>query len=184
MQEDNNQETGWTFKTESNSSTPYQPVGGSSHKDSPIQWSASEYVANPRGTGWFLGLTALSVLVAALIFMITRDVVSTVAVLLIGLAVGIFSARKPKVLNYTINDRGIQIGIKQYPYAMFRSFSILQKGSFGSIYLMPLKRFMPPIEIHFELNDQERITSTLADYLPFEERSPDLVDTLFERLRF
>jgi len=184
MQEDDNQEAGWTFKRESSAPTEYQPVGASHKPSSSVEWSASEYVANPRNASWFLGLIFLSFFASAVIYMISRDVISTIAILFLGLAVGIFSAHKPKVLDYTVDEKGIKIGHKHYAYSTFRSFSILGKAGFGSIYLMPLKRFMPPIEIHFSLVDQESIVSILGDYLPFEERKPDLVDNLFDRLRF
>jgi len=183
MQEDNNQQAGWAFKPEVSSGAS-QPMPSSQTGGEKVAWSASEYVANPRGTTWFIGLAGLSLLIATIIYLVSSDWISTIAILVLGIAVGVFSSRKPRVLEYSVDQKGIQVGDKHYPYAMFRSFSIMEKGIFGSIYLMPLKRFMPPIEAHFDLKDQPKITAVLGDYLPFEERSPDFVDTLSDRLRF
>jgi len=149
-----------------------------------VQWTASEFVAHNKNASWY-GLLALgAVLLAAIIYFITHDTISAGIIVLVALLLGISAARKPRVLHYQVNGGGLAIGEKFYPYAEFKSFSVMQEGAFSSIMFLPLKRFMPPISIYYDPKDEERIVDVLSFYLPMEARAHDLVDSLIKRIRF
>lgn len=149
-----------------------------------IEWTASEYAASPKNAGWFLALAAGSVLLAVVIYLLTSDIISTVVILILGIIVGVFAARQPQVLPYAVDSNGIQVGPKFYPYNAFKSFSVADDQAIGFIQLMPLKRFMPPLTIHYDPADEDKIATTLAAYLPFEEHRRDVVDSITRRFRF
>ena len=148
------------------------------------EWTASEYVANPKNKSWFSLLAAASIFVAAIVYVVTRDLISTSVTIILGILLGIFAARQPRTLQYRIDSKGIHIGQKFYEYAGFKSFSVAHEHAMAYISLMPLKRFMPPLAIHYDVQDEDKIVQTLADYLPFEEHKPDMVDSLTRRIRF
>jgi hypothetical protein len=83
-----------------------------------------------------------------------------------------------------VDNSGIHIGAKFYPYVSFKSFSVAQEHAIGYISLMPLKRFMPPLVVHYAPEDEDRIANTLADYLPYEDHKTDMVDNFTRRIRF
>jgi hypothetical protein len=141
-----------------------------------VSWTASEYAANPKNVGWFMLLGLATIVLGAATYLITHDVISTIAICIFGIIVGVFAARKPHVLDYRVDSRGIQIGQKYYPYNTFKAMSYVS--------LLPLKRFMAPIAIHYSPDDEENILNTLADYLPYEDHKPDMVDNLSRRVRF
>lgn len=149
-----------------------------------ISWTASEYMAHTKSGGWYglLGLGALAM--TALAYLITRDVVSTLVVVVTITIFGAYAGRKPRDLTYSVGDQGIQIGEKVYPYNMFRSFSIIDEGATESISLIPLKRLATPISIYFNPQDGERITELLSLFLPFEHKQMDPVDKLMRKVRF
>lgn len=151
-----------------------------------VAWTASEYLANPKSSGWFMLLGLASVLTAGIVYFVTgRDIVSSIVILVIGLIIGVFSARQPQVLDYSIDNTGFHIGQKFYPYNTFKYFSVVQESNgLGYISLMPLRRFMPPLVIHYDPNDEEKIANTLMEYLPFEDHKPDIVDSIAKRIRF
>lgn len=151
-----------------------------------VEWSASEYLANPKSGGWFVLLGLGLLLTAAAVYFVTGgDIVSTAVIVIIGILFGIFSGRQPQVLNYAIDNAGFHIGQKFYPYGSFKSFSVVHDGSaMGYISLMPLRRFMPPLIIHYDPNDEARIADTLSEYLPYEEHKVDIVDSITKRIRF
>lgn len=149
-----------------------------------VEWSASEYIANPKSFGWFVILGIASVVLAAVVYIITKDVVSTVVMAILGIIIGIFAARQPQVLQYAVDNSGIHVGQKFYQYESFKWFSVVNSHGMGYIYLMPLKRFMPPLTIHYDPSDEDKIADTLAEYLPYEDYKPDVVDDITRRFRF
>ena len=134
--------------------------------------------------GWFMVLTIASIVLAVVAYLVTEDMVSAVVIVILGVIVGIFAARQPQVLDYKVDSSGVHIGKKFYSYASFKAFSVAQEHAIGYISLSPLKRFMPPLIIHYAPEDEDRIAETLADYLPYEEHKPDMVDNLTRRMRF
>ena len=149
-----------------------------------ITWSASEFIAHQKNVGWFAGLGFVISVVAIGVFILSKDFVSSFMIVVLGLAFGVFAARKPRVLDYTISSKGITMGQKFYPYESFKTFSVVEEGPLHSVLLSPLQRFMPPISVYYEPADEDRILDTLADYLPFIEAKRDSVDSLMRRVRF
>ena len=137
----------------------------------------SEDASRPAGI-----LAAL--ILAALVFIATRDKISTGMVLIAALVLGIFAARKPRVLDYRLDDTGLTIDTKFYDYAAFKSFSVINEGPAYSIFLMPMKRFMPGLSLYYDQKDQQKIADILAQRLPLEDRHVDTIDRFMHRIRF
>ncbi len=149
-----------------------------------VSWTASEFIAHEKNFGWFVLLALATAALMLVVYVMTRDIVSAAIVLIAATLFGIYAVRKPRVLPYTVDSHGIQIGNKQYPYGLFKAFSVIQEGGIRSLMLLPLKRFMPPISLYMDPEDEGRITEVLSDYLPTEQRQQDPVERLMRRLRF
>jgi hypothetical protein len=156
----------------------YSEDGGS------ITWTASEYIANAKTSGWFMTLGLITVAVDLAIYLATKSILSTVMVGICGVLIMVFAARQPQVLSYRIDQQGLHIGEKFYAYSNFKSFSMVVEHAMGYVSLSPLRRFMPPLAIHYSPEDEDKIIETLADYLPYEEHKPDVIDSLTRRARF
>ena len=150
----------------------------------PVTWSASEYIAHAKGTAWFVVLGAGLFVLIAIVWLFTKDVLAAILVGAAGFSFGMFAARPPRTLQYSVGNRGIQIGQKLYPYQDFKSFALLEDGPLPSILLLPLKRFLPPITIFYDPKEEDAIIAVLGDYLPHEEKQPDIVDRIMSRIRF
>jgi hypothetical protein len=149
-----------------------------------ISWTASEFIAHDKDMTWFAALGAVTALLVALTFLLTRDFVSTGIVLVVIICFGAFAVRKPRILPYRLDHVGLHVDQKTYHYDQLKSFSLIQEGGVRSIQLMPLKRFMPPISIYMDPSDEDKIIDVLANYLPMEQRQQDMIDQLMRRLRF
>ena len=149
-----------------------------------VTWTASEYIANPKSPGWFGALGMASLLLAIIVFIVTRDLISSFVIVILGAILGIFAARQPHVLTYAVDNTGLHIGEKFYPYASFKSFYVMADQALSYISLLPLRRFMPPLTIHYDPADEDKIASTLAEYLPYENHKPDIVENISRRIRF
>jgi hypothetical protein len=150
----------------------------------PIQWSASEFIEHDKRPGWFMVLGIGALVVAVIIYFVTRDIIAPVAIGVAALLFGVVAARKPRTLEYAIDNTGVHIDSKSYGYDLFKSFSVLEEGALSSIQLAPLKRFMPPLSLYYPPEQEDEIVATLGDYLPHEDRQHDPIDRLMRRVRF
>ena len=166
------------------------PPGGSSSSapvqasTKPVKWTASEFIEHNKSADWYLTLGIGGAVLAAGIYLLTQDVISVVMVIIVAVIFGIFAARKPRVLEYQVDELGMHIGAKFYPYSSFKSFAVVSEDSINSIWLLPLKRFMPILTIYFAPDDNQKIIDTLGKYLPIQNHEPDFVDRLMHKLRF
>ncbi len=149
-----------------------------------VQWQASEFIDHQKSAGWVSLLAVAAVAAAVIVYVLTRNIFSSVVLLMAGLAFGVFAFQKPRTLTYSLLPTSIKIGDKTYSYDDFRTFSIMQEGAFFSVFLEPLKRFMPPLTIYFAPEDGEKIFDVLAQHIPHQEKEPDAIDRLMQRIRF
>lgn len=175
--------TPWQFKADTpasgSDSTAPAPVSVK-----PVKWTASEFIEHNKGSEWYLLLVIGGAVLAAGVYLFTKDVISVVMVVIVAIMFGIFAARKPRVLEYQVDNTGVHIGPKFYPYANFKSFAVISEDSINSIWLMPLKRFMPILTIYFAPGDGQKIIDVLGNFLPVQSHQPDPIDRLMHRLRF
>ena len=184
----NSENGSWQFSPETGSradavnptATAIPPQG----PEGSISWTASEFVAHHKSPGWYLGLTAAAIAGALLVWFVIHDKISAGVVLVAALFFGIFAARKPRQLQYRLDNNGLSIGEKKFPYRTFRSFALVPEGAFNSIEFLPLKRFSPLTTIYYDPADEAKIVALLADRLPLEHRQKSLIDRFMWRIRF
>ena len=177
--------TSWQYTADNDSSEAYAAAPTTAIAPvQPVTWTASEYISHAKGTSWFMLLGIGLFVLVGVVYVLTKDIFASIGVGLAGVAFAAFSVRPPRILNYAINENGIQIGNRFYSYHEFKSFSVMQDGPLPSILLMPLKRFLPPITIFYEPQTGEQIVNVLSAYLPHESKQPDAVDKLMSHLRF
>ena len=165
-------------------SSPYEAPAVPEQNMQSVSWTASEYIAHNKGTAWFVALGLGLFAASAVIYLFTRDIFTALAIAVAGITFGVFAARAPRTLEYAIDDEGIHIGQKLYPYNVFKSFDVTEEGSLPAIQLMPLKRFMPPLTVFYDVAQEDVVIGALTTYLPHQEHQPDAVDRLARRIRF
>jgi hypothetical protein len=148
------------------------------------QWSASEYVSVDKSMMWYVVLGFGAVVVGALLYLVTKDVVGVFVVGIFAVALGIFAGRPARILNYSLDETGLTVEQKRYPYATFKSFAVIEEGAMDCIWLISLKRFSPPVAMYFDPNDEQVIVDILSQYLPLEERKRDGIDNFMTRIGF
>ncbi len=172
----------WNFTAESGSNSV--PTGLEQAPTEEITWTASEFIAHEKSAAWYALLGLAGVAGAAVVYFITKDKVSTGVILLAFIAMAVFAARKPKVLQYSVNNYGVQIEQRMYALQGFKSFSVTEEGAIASIVFMPLKRFMPALTIYVAPDIEDKVVDCLSDVLPFERHRQDVVDSLLKHIRF
>ena len=149
-----------------------------------ITWSASEFIAHEKSSGWYAALMLAAVAFAALVYLVSRDIVSVIVILVAALLLAVYGSRKPRQIEYRVDSKGLGVGNKRFNYGEFRSFSVMPEGAFSSIVLMPLRRFAAPTSIYYPPEDEDKIVNLLSGHLPAEERRHDAIDRLMHRIRY
>lgn len=148
-----------------------------------VSWSASEFIAHEKSAMWYVALFGTTIVVVALIYLLTKDIIAVVAIGFVGILFGFLAAHKPRVLNYHLDSQGLTIDQKFYPYSDFKSFGVVQEGAFSSIVFMPMKRFMPTLTVYYPPENEDQIVNALSQYMPFAPAAHDLVDKMMRRIR-
>jgi hypothetical protein len=170
----------WQFRDEgSPESQPTVP-----ERLDPVDWTASEYIAHEKGLSWYVLLGLAIVAFAAIVYGVTGELISSVVIVVMGIAFGAFAARQPQELNYSLDNDALHVGGRSYGYSQFKSFTIVDEGPIHSIMLMPLQRFMPPLSVYYAPEDEDKIANALSSYLPYEDRKQDVVDRIMRKVRF
>lgn len=177
-----NADTGWQFKPEVEGDT-HRPESKPISK-SLITWTASEYIEHKKGLFWYVLLFLAAIIVTLLLYWFTKDVVSAAIVFILLSTLAIVAARKPRVLEYSLDTSGLSVGRKFYAYSDFKSFTMEESGPLKSITFLPLKRFMPPVSVYFAAEDENKIVTTLSQLLPYEQRKASSVDNFMRSIRF
>lgn len=179
--------TGWQFKPESEGAVQSSTTPSDSQikQSEPIvSWTASEYIEHKKGLGWYLMLILGAIIITGALYWLTKDIVSSVIVIVLIIVFAVVANRKPRVMEYRLDRNGLAIGNKFYAYVDFKSFTMEEIGPVKNITFLPLKRFMPPISVYFAPQDEPKITNALSQFLPYEQRSPDAVDRFMRSIRF
>ena len=148
-----------------------------------VSWEASEYIHRSKDFSWKI-IFGIVVLIGVGLAIWAQAWTFAALVVAMGIAMGVFAFRQPKVKRYTLTHEHLQIDEHTYPLAEFRSFGVLAEDAFYSIMLIPTKRFMPAISVYFAQEDGEQIVDILSSHLPLEDIEPDIIDTIMRRLHF
>jgi hypothetical protein len=152
--------------------------------DQAITWTASEFHAHEKSAGWYLLLAIATIVLAAVLYLWTRSIVTPVVIVICGIVFGVYGTHRPNQLEYAMDDQGIRIGSKRYKYDEFRLFVVTTGSSLPEVTLLPIKRFMPPLSVRYVPEVENKMLDMLGNHLPFEERRPELLDSLMRRIHF
>lgn len=147
-----------------------------------ITWEAEEYIVRDKTAWWYVGLVAVGLILAGISVWLQWWSFLVVVVLSV-VALMIYAMRPPRVLRYSLSNKGISEGSKLYEYSEFKSFGILHEGNNFAIVLTPMKRFSPRMMVFFPEAQGEEIVDAFGNRLPMEEVKLDVLDKLIKFLR-
>jgi len=89
--------------------------------DEKLIWSALEYEEKDRSSDWFwaLGIIVVTGSIASIIF---ENYFFAILLILSGVLLGFFAIKKPDTVIYELNQKGLKIRDRLYPYENIKSF--------------------------------------------------------------
>lgn len=147
-----------------------------------IDWDAEEYIRTTKHAGWYVGLGIVTI--GLVIFSLVLGWWSfTLLLVLSAVALVVYSVRPPRVLHYSLTNKGLSENGKLYSYDEYKNFGVVVDGKKSSIVLTPRKRFAPRVTVYFPNEDGEKIVDAFGMRLPMEEVRMDFLDKLVKILR-
>lgn len=149
---------------------------------SEINWRIEEPDFMPKTTEWFwaLGIFAFALIVFSILLK------NYLLIVIVALAMFIIYGsknKKPELINLRLDNNGLYIEDKFYPYDGFESFWIFadMTGKNREFVLRYKKHLMPLLIIPFHNDDESGIRNVLNEYLPENEEKESLIDLLRKR---
>jgi len=184
-------ETNWQYQSDDDSSAVGEVVDGAetpqprmqTNKAS-ISWTASEFIDHQKSASWYISVLACGLVLAGLLFLITKDKITSGVVVFVTVLFAYYATRKPKRISYRLSDGILDVGEKQFDLGLYRSYFLIPEGAFSSLTFLPLKRFALPLTVYYDPADEIKITDILNSYLPMEHKKHDAVDNFMRRIRF
>lgn len=148
-----------------------------------LEWSALEYEERERSNDWFwaLGIIVATSSAASLIY---GNYFFAVLLILSGLLLGFFANKKPDMVSYELNEKGLKIRTRLYPYENIKSFWV-QVETKPILFIKSERAFMPIISIPIEdVMAREIHSIMLSADIPEEEMREHVSEKIMESLGF
>ncbi|HEY8886508.1 MAG TPA: hypothetical protein VIM31_03365 [Candidatus Microsaccharimonas sp.] len=152
--------------------------------DTPVTWTAQEYVHIDKSPIWFVVFVIVVLALIALDIFFLKSYTFSVLVLVMAVAVIIYTRRPPRILTYALSThQGLYVGEHLYHLDEFKAFGLIKDGEHNSIMLIPRRRFSPGVSVYFPEEAGEQIVDILGKRLPMEELKLDIIDIVVRKLR-
>lgn len=139
-----------------------------------INWSAFEYEEKERHVDWFwaLGVIVVASSVTAIIF---GNYFFAIFLIIGGILLGAFAIKKPDMVFYELNNKGLKIRSRLYPYQKIKAFWV-QKPLSDDGKIMPPALFIkserllvPVFSVPIEENSVVKIHNIMLAHNVLEE---------------
>ena len=149
----------------------------------PLSWETPEYHHQEKTAEWYwvVGLVALSLAVAAILF---NNILIAILVVVATVALMLVASRPPRIIEVHIDDRGVTVGKLYYPYDNLESFWIHEYGNAAKLLITSKKTFASQVAVFLNDVSVEEVRAALKAHIPEKERHEPLFQMLMEYLGF
>lgn len=153
-------------------------------REARITWKIEEYSHREKGADWFWALGVIAIAGAA-IAVIYHDTFFAILIVLAASILGVYAARKPKVIEIAISDAGVKVSTYFYPYERIKSFGIDESPAGNHLILETSRVVAPFISISLPLTiDAAALGVLLRTKIPEKEHVEQISHKIMEHLGF
>jgi hypothetical protein len=115
-------------------------------KDKKLEWTALEYEEKERGNDWFWALGVIVVATSITSF-IYGNYFFGLLLIIGGILLAMFAIKKPDLVFYELNKKGLKIKNRVFPYENIKSFWVKDDIEKPSLFIKSERLFMPIISM-------------------------------------
>ena len=148
-----------------------------------IEWSALEYEEKNRSNDWFwaLGVIVVAGSITAIIF---ANYFFAALLVIGGSLLGFFTLKKPETVSYELNDKGLKIKSRLYPYEKIKAFYVETEKKL-LLFIRTERFFMPILSMPIERDIAGSIKKAMLEKEVLEEKMDEHpYEKVMERLGF
>lgn len=133
-----------------------------------IEWTALEYEEKERGNDWFwaLGVIVIAGSIASFIY---SNYFFGLLLIVGGALLVIFAVKKPDLVFYELNEKGLKIRSRLFPYENIKAFWVHKEGEKPVLFIKSERAFMPIISMPIKQNLAEEIRNFMLSKNVLEE---------------
>ena len=148
-----------------------------------IQWRAHEYEHRARTGDWFWTAGLVGVVVAAGAFYVGNFLLG-ILVLLSGATIILYAVRPPRLIEFSVSQRGLHAGSELYPYAQIRSFCIHDEAYPPILTVLLTTSLFPKLKIPLESVDPDHLRALLLEQIKEEHHDNSFSEVFSEAIGF
>ena len=149
-----------------------------------LEWTALEYEEKERGNDWFWALGVI-VLASAITSFIYANYFFGLFLIIGGILLGVFAVKKPDLVFYELNEKGLKIRNRLFPYTNIKSFWIKKDLEKSTLFIKSERLFMPIISMPINQNSAEEIKNImLSENVSEEEMKEHVSEKIMDSLGF
>jgi hypothetical protein len=150
-----------------------------------LKWQAFEYEHGEKSPDWFWALWIIAIAGTAT-SVILGNVLFAILILAGAFTFSLHAVKKPRLIKFEINERGVMIGKILYPFSALKSFWIedMEESVPPKILIKSKKMLATHIVIPVEDIHPSDIREFLLERLPEEEDSESLAQKIVEHFGF
>jgi len=148
-----------------------------------LEWSALEYEEKERTKDWFwaIGVIVVTGGAASIIY---GSYFFAILLVLSGALLVFFANKKPDTILYELNEKGLQIRTRLYPYENIHSFWVETRNK-PALFIKSQRAFMPIISVPIDYTMSERIHEMFTfNNVPEEEMKDHPSEKIMDSLGF
>lgn len=150
---------------------------------SAVNWQAKEYIHQEKNGLWFAVFTVVIIVLMAAAVLLMKSWSFAILLVVIAIVIIVFAKRPPRVMSYSLTNKGLHIGDTLHAFKDFKSFGVVRDGEEYSVMLIPTKRFLPGVTVYFPEESGEEIVDMLGSRLPMQDLRLDWLDRFVRKLR-
>jgi len=147
-----------------------------------VNWEAREFVEHKKNGGWYICFALVVAGLCTLAFFL-KQWTFLALVIVAAITLIVYIMRPPRMLHYSLSDKGLSEGNNLYAFDQFKSFGVLREDNHYCIMLVPKKRFGASVRVYFPEAEGEQIVDVFGARLPMEPVKLDMLDKLVRLLR-
>jgi hypothetical protein len=133
-----------------------------------LEWTAPEYEEKEQSNDWFwaLGVIVVAGSITSIIF---ANYFFAALLIIGGGLLGFFAIKKPETVPYELNDKGLKIKTRLYPYEKIKSFFV-QTENKPLLFIKSERFYMPVISMPIEYMQADNIRDIFLQKEVTEEK--------------
>jgi len=149
-----------------------------------FEWEAPEFEGKEKTKSWFF-IPAVITIVLGIIALIMDNFLFLIFIILAFVVFYAYANKKPRIVKFKINEKGIKIDNRLYELDSLRSFWLFYNPpEEKEISFRVKKTFLPYIRIPLANESPNEIRKYLLKFLPEKKHSESIIDIWMRRVGF